>query len=82
MPRSKDTKYYPVLLEWDGTTINVYPDKPELSRRIESGGIRGVRKDQYAMIGVTAGTVVLPPLEVPWDGRDLRSHSARRRFFG
>ena len=46
--------------------ISVYPDKPELSRRIESGGIRGVRKDQYAMIGVTSGVVVLPALEVPW----------------
>ena len=46
--------------------INIYPDKPELSRRVESGGIRGVRKDQYAMIGVTAGVVVLPELEVPW----------------
>lgn len=46
--------------------VNVYPDKPELSRRIESGGIRGVRRDQYAMIGVVAGVVVLPALEVPW----------------
>lgn len=46
--------------------MNIYPDKPELSRRIESGGIRGVRKDQYAMIGVTAGVVILPALEVPW----------------
>jgi hypothetical protein len=46
--------------------VNVYPDKPELSRRIESGGIRGVRKDQYAMIGVSAGLVLLPALEVPW----------------
>lgn len=46
--------------------INVYPDKPELSRRVESGGIRGMRKDQYAMIGVAAGVVTLPALEVPW----------------
>ena len=46
--------------------INVYPDKPELSRRVESGGIRGLRKDQYAMIGTVAGTFVLPALEVPW----------------
>ena len=46
--------------------INVYPDKPELSRRIESAGIRGIRKDQYAMIGVTAGVVTLPALDVPW----------------
>ncbi len=46
--------------------INVYPDKPELSRRIESHGIRGIRKDQYAMIGTAAGTFVMPALEVPW----------------
>lgn len=46
--------------------INVYPDKPELTRTVEAGGIRGVRSDQYAMIGVTAGPVVLPALEVPW----------------
>jgi len=46
--------------------INVYPDKPELSRRIESAGIRGIRKDQYAMIGVAAGVVKLPALDVPW----------------
>jgi hypothetical protein len=46
--------------------VNIYPDKPELTRRIESGGIRGVRKDQYAMIGVSAGVVVLPAVHVPW----------------
>ena len=46
--------------------INVYPDKPELTRTVEAGGIRGMRSDQYAMIGVTAGEIVLPALEVPW----------------
>ena len=46
--------------------LNIYPDKPELSRRVESGGIRGIRRDQYALIGVAAGTVVLPALELPW----------------
>lgn len=46
--------------------VNVYPDKPELSRSIEPGGIRGVREDQYALIGVRAGVVELPALEVPW----------------
>jgi len=56
----------PALEPPSASGINIYPDKPELSRRIESGGIRGVRKDQYAMIGVTAGVVVLPELEVPW----------------
>jgi hypothetical protein len=56
----------PALEPPSATGVNVYPDKPELSRRIESGGIRGERKDQYAMIGVTAGAVLLPALEVPW----------------
>ncbi len=46
--------------------IHVYPDKPDLSRQVESGGIRGVRKDQYALIGVTPGKVILPALELPW----------------
>jgi hypothetical protein len=46
--------------------MNVYPDKPEFGRLIEPGGIRGVRKDQYARIGVAVGTVVLPALELPW----------------
>ena len=46
--------------------INVYPDKPDLNRVIEPGGIRGIRKDQYALIGTTAGKVTLPALELPW----------------
>ena len=50
--------------EIDG--MNVYADKPELSRRIEGDGIRGIRKDQYALIGVAGGDVELPAVEVPW----------------
>jgi hypothetical protein len=46
--------------------VNVYPDRPELSRKIEPGGIRGIRKDQYAIIGVAGGDVALPPLRLPW----------------
>jgi hypothetical protein len=50
--------------EVDG--LNIYADMPELSRSLETGGIRGVRKDQYAIIGVSGGQVVLPAVEVPW----------------
>ena len=46
--------------------LNIYDDKPELSRRIEADGIRGIRKDQYAMIGVDGGDIELPELQVPW----------------
>lgn len=46
--------------------INVYPDKPDLNRVIEPGGIRGIRKDQYALIGTSAGAVTLPAMELPW----------------
>lgn len=47
-------------------SLNVYADKPELSRRIEADGIRGIRKDQYALIGVNGGAIELPELQVPW----------------
>jgi BatD DUF11 like domain len=46
--------------------VNIYPDRPVLSRDLETGGIRGMRTDQYAMIGVQAGTVTLPAVELPW----------------
>ena len=46
--------------------MNVYADKPDLSRRIEAEGIRGVREDQYALIGVRGGAIEIPELVVPW----------------
>lgn len=46
--------------------VNVYPDRPELTRRIEPGGIRGMRNEQYAMIAVSSGTMRLPELKLPW----------------
>lgn len=46
--------------------INLYPTKPNLSRQIESAGIRGIRREQYALIGVTGGEFVLPATELPW----------------
>ncbi len=56
----------PVIEPPTSAGVKVYPDKPVLSRRLENGGIRGIRTDQYAMIGVEAGTVVLPTIELPW----------------
>jgi hypothetical protein len=46
--------------------MNVYADKPDLSRVFEAEGIRGVRRDQYAMIGVRGGAVEIPELRIPW----------------
>ena len=46
--------------------LNVYTDKPDLGRTHEAGGIRGIRKDQYAIIGLSGGEVQLPQLNVPW----------------
>ena len=37
--------------------IKIYPDKPELRDTVAASGIRAVRKDQYAMIGIAAGNV-------------------------
>lgn len=50
--------------EIDG--MNVYADKPDLSREFAAEGIRGIRRDQYALIGTRGGAVVIPQLEVPW----------------
>lgn len=50
--------------EVDG--LNIYADQPELGRTLEAGGIRGVRKDQYAIIGLEGGELELPAVEVPW----------------
>ncbi|MCG8370874.1 MAG: hypothetical protein MJA32_10225, partial [Proteobacteria bacterium] len=46
--------------------LNIYADKPELGRVLESGGIRGVRRDEYAIIGLAAGEPELPAISVPW----------------
>ena len=50
--------------EVDG--LNVYADQPELRRELEAGGIRGIREDQYAIIGLAGGELELPAVEVPW----------------
>lgn len=46
--------------------MNVYADKPDLSRQYEADGIRGIRRDQYAMIGVRGGLMEVPELKIPW----------------
>jgi hypothetical protein len=46
--------------------VKIYPDKPELRVIAEPGGIRAMRKDQYAMIGIRAGNVELPEFNLPW----------------
>ncbi len=46
--------------------VKIYPDKPELRATAETNGIKAMRKEQYAMIGVRAGVVELPALELPW----------------
>ncbi len=56
----------PVIEPANSDNIKVYPDKPELRDVAEPTGIRAVRRDQYAMIGVIAGEVVLPDVNLPW----------------
>jgi hypothetical protein len=56
----------PVIEPSSSDAVKVYPDKPELRDSAEAEGIRAVRRDQYAMIGVTEGQIELPPVELPW----------------
>ncbi len=58
--------------------VSLYPDQPELSRRFETGGIRGVRRDQYAMIAVGNGEVTLPAIELPWFNTDTEDWQVAR----
>jgi hypothetical protein len=51
--------------------VKIYPDKPELRDTAEASGIRAVRKDQYAMIGISPGEVELPELQLPWWNIDV-----------
>ncbi len=56
----------PVLDPAAADAVKIYPDKPEFRDTAEARGIRAVRTDQYALIGVTSGDVELPALELPW----------------
>lgn len=46
--------------------IKIYPDKPDFRDTAEDAGIRAVRSDQYAIIGVAPGDVVVPGVTLPW----------------
>ena len=56
----------PVIEPASSERIKVYPDKPEFRDTAEASGIRAVRRDQYAMIGVSDGDVELPSVDLPW----------------
>jgi hypothetical protein len=56
----------PVIEPVVSDKIKLYPDKPEFRDTAEASGIRAVRRDQHAMIGVAAGEVELPAVELPW----------------
>jgi hypothetical protein len=56
----------PVIEPGVSDALKLYPDKPEFRDTAEAQGMRAVRRDQYAMIGVTAGEVQLSPIELPW----------------
>jgi hypothetical protein len=62
----------PVIEPASSDNIKIYPDKPEFRDTAESSGIRAVRRDQYAMIGITAGDVQLPGIELPWYNIDAQ----------
>lgn len=56
----------PVIEPAVSDRVKLYPDKPEFRDAAEATGIRAVRRDQYAMIGISAGEVALPEVNLPW----------------
>lgn len=61
----------PVINPVVADSVKIYPDKPELRDVAEASGIRAERNDQYAMIGIAAGRVDLPDLQLPWWNIDV-----------
>ena len=56
----------PAIEPASSANIKIYPDKPEFRDTAEASGIRAVRRDQYAMIGIASGDVALPEIHLPW----------------
>jgi hypothetical protein len=56
----------PVIEAVESDGVKIYPDKPDLRVSAVPEGVLASRKDQYAMIGVEAGEVRLPALQLPW----------------
>lgn len=56
----------PVIEPTSSAAVKVYPDKPEFRDVSTDAGIQATRRDQYAMIGVTAGDIELPGVTLPW----------------
>ncbi|MEX2495526.1 MAG: BatD family protein [Woeseia sp.] len=56
----------PVIEAADFDGVKIYPDKPDLRVAAVREGVLATRKDQYAMIGIEAGDVRVPPLNLPW----------------
>ncbi len=56
----------PVIEPASTDQLKIYPDKPELSVSAVPRGILAERSEQYAMIGVSAGEIELPAVELPW----------------
>ncbi|HEX7719324.1 MAG TPA: BatD family protein, partial [Woeseiaceae bacterium] len=56
----------PIIEPIQSDAVKIYPDKPELRVTAAPGGLLAIRKDQYAIIGVEPGDVLLPDVELPW----------------
>ncbi len=56
----------PAIQPAEPAGVKLYPDKPELRVMPTSGGIKALRRDQYAMIAVDSGNIRLPAVELPW----------------
>ena len=60
------------------SALRQYPDQPDLSREVNSGGIIASRTERYAVIAQQAGTVEMPAVELPWWNVDLERWEVAR----
>ncbi len=66
----------PPLGRPDIDRMNVYPEQPVIERRVVDGNIVGTRIEKYVLVATSAGSVVIPEVNLPWwdvKNNELRS---------
>ena len=68
----------PDLSQFETDSLQQYADQPDLSREGDADGIRAVRTERFAVIAQTAGSLIIPAIEMPWFNVDSREWEVAR----
>ena len=68
----------PDLSQFETDSLQQYADQPDLSREGRADGIRAVRTERFAVIAQSAGSLIIPAVEMPWFNVDSREWEVAR----